>query len=179
MTIENVRMDITTNYGLITGIYFKKLLKSIIKIAGLDKRQITVLDFGAGHGYLKKIIQNPKCKVVNYDIREDLSEVKTWQEVEFDLLVSNEVFYCLKEEELESLMRELKEKRPGLELVVGISRQSILNNIGKHLLGESDAHDATQTSPQRENEILLKHCKIISKKNVWFLADVLHLKFRE
>ena len=46
----------TTEYGLISGIYFRKLLKTIIDIGEFNQnKKLTVLDFGAGKGELKNL----------------------------------------------------------------------------------------------------------------------------
>jgi len=115
--------------------------------------------------------------VIGYDIVPELSDVEDWRSVAFDVLVANEVFYCFSEEQLELLLLELEEKSKSIELVVGISKQGLLNNIGKHLLGRPDAHSATRIGPKREVEILERHCRINRKKNVMSLAHVYSLSF--
>ena len=66
-----------------------------------------------------------------------------------------------------------------IELIVGMSRQSILNKIGKIVLGYKYAHQGTLLTPSEELAILKKHMKIIDCKSVFFLADIYHLEFYE
>lgn len=165
-----------TQYAGFGGIYFRYLLKQIIKIGGLDNNRATVLDFGCGNGELKRLLNDRN--VIGFDIIPELSDVIDWRSVKFDVLVSNQVFYSFSENDLDELLRELKCRDRKLRLVVGISRQGILNNIGKYLLGKSDAHSRTKISPKREKEILKRYCNILQRKRVLGLADVYLLSFK-
>jgi hypothetical protein len=170
---------LTTEYKGIPGIYFRKLLNTIIDLGRLDRNNLTILDYGAGHGVLKNIIKdrNKMVNVINYDIEPDLTEIKDWRDVDFNIVVANEVFYTFDQIALESLMVELKKKNKNLEIIVGISKQSIINNIGKIILGEGGAHNSTVLNPKEEIAILLKHMEIIDHKSVWYLADIYRLRF--
>lgn len=172
--IENIRG--VTDYSGLAEFYFRFLLKQLIKVGALERPGITILDFGCGTSQLKRTL--PNANVIGYDIIPALTDVGDWRDVNFDVLIANEVFYSFEEDQLEALLAELKEKNSKLELVVGISRQSILNNIGKFLLGRPDAHSATKIGPKKELEILLRSCEIKRKKNVLFLADVFVLSFK-
>ena len=165
-----------TSYHGVARFYFRYLLKQIIKVGELNKPNIAVLDFGCGKGELKRLLN--LGNVVGYDIIPRLSDVQDWRDVDFDVLVANEVFYSLEGHELERLLDELKRKNSNLKLVVGISRQGILNNIGKILLGRSDAHSATKIGPKKELQILQNYCDVRRRKNVFFLADILVFTFK-
>jgi len=165
-----------TLYSGMSQFYFRHLLKQIARVGRLERPGITILDFGCGRCELRRLLG--AAKVVGYDIIPELSDVPDWRVADFDVLVANEVFYSFSEEALESLLRELKQKNPALELVVGISRQGVLNNIGKYLLGRPDAHSATKIGPRKEVEILKRHCRVVRRKNVLNLAYVYVLAFR-
>jgi len=165
-----------TLYSGLSQFYFRHLLRQIVKVGRLERPGITILDFGCGRGELKRLLVG--AKVVGYDIIPEMSDILDWRITDFDVLVSNEVFYSFSGEELESLLFELREKNPSLELVIGISRQGLLNNIGKYLLGRPDAHSATKIGPMREFEILKRHCRVIRHKNVLNLAHVYVMAFR-
>ena len=139
----------TTEYGLISGIYFRKLLKTIIDIGEFNQRQLTVLDFGAGKGELKILItkEYATVKVINYDIKKEFTEIEEWNNVNFDIIVCNEVFYTFEEEDLFKLMKDLKKhnqnfKRRHFHIVVTCwakdihFTKNILENTGR--LGKSD-----------------------------------------
>ncbi len=165
-----------TLYSGLSKFYFRQLLMQIVKVGRLDRAGITILDFGCGSGELKRMLTD--ANVIGYDIIPSLSDVTDWRSVDFDVLVANEVFYSFNVSYLENLLIELRTKNQALELVVGISRQGLLNNIGKYLLGRRDAHSATQIGPKDELAILKKYCNINNKKNVMNLANVYSLSFK-
>lgn len=165
-----------TLYSGLSKFYFRNLLNQIVRVGRLERPGISILDFGCGRGELKRLLGGEK--VIGYDIIPSLSDVGDWRSVDFDILVANEVFYSFSEEDLERLLLELKRKNKTLELIVGISRQGFLNNIGKYLLGRPDAHSATRIGPEKELAILERHCRINRKKNVMHLANVYSLSFK-
>ncbi len=169
-------MEGVTQYSGLAGRYFHYLLSRLVKTGNLTDSTGRILDFGCGMGQLKRKLGADK--VIGYDILPNLSDVADWRTVEFDTLVANQVLYCFTEAELEALLVELKQKNPKLRLVVGISRQGALNNLGKHLLRRPGAHSRTKIGPQREAEILLKHCDLIQRTSVLGLSDVYVLKFK-
>ncbi|WP_198288658.1 MULTISPECIES: class I SAM-dependent methyltransferase [unclassified Pandoraea] len=164
-----------TKYSGPAQIYFRHLLRQIVGVGQLNRPDIKILDFGCGVGQLKQML-GPR--VIGYDIVPELSDVDDWRSVNFDVLVANEVFYSFSESDLDNLLKELRSKNRDLELVVGISRQGALNNIGKFLLGRPDAHSATRVGPKKELEVFERHCTIVRRKNVWNLANVYSFVFR-
>lgn len=165
-----------TLYSGLSKFYFRQLLMQIVKIGKLDREGITILDFGCGKGELKRILTD--AHVIGYDIIPSLNDVTDWRSVDFDVLVANEVFYSFNEYDLDILLNELRTKNRALEIVVGISRLGLLNNIGKYLLGRADAHSATQIGPRDELAILEKYCNIKNSKNEMNLANVYSLSFK-
>ncbi len=177
MSVKKKIKNVTT-YGLVAGIYFKAIIRAIIRIGDLDSGRKSVLDFGCGHGVLKEMLGGPDY-VINYDIVPELSDVEDWCNVEFDVIVANEVFYSFSEESLCELLGNLRYKNPAMELIIGVSRQSILNNVGKMILGYSDAHDATVLGPEKEMEIIRRFVNIRKSRTVFFLMDVHLCEFRD
>ena len=166
----------TTEYSGISGFYFYLLLRTLINLGGLDSKAKTVLDFGCGHGMLKKML--PDSKIINYDVVKELSDVDDWRKIKFDIMIINEVLYLFEEKEILQLLSEVKKVNGNVELVVGISRQSWLNNLGKIILGQRDAHDGTKTGPRDEARILKSQMHVLQHKSVLMLADVYRLKFK-
>jgi hypothetical protein len=167
----------TTRYTGISAFYFNRILKTIIAAGKLEQETISILDFGAGFGKLKSMLKNSNNSVINFDKEKQLSEVDDWKTVDFDILVANEVFYSFKSSQLINLLNELKDHNPRLKLIVGISKQSFLHNLGKYILGYDDAHNATILKPKEEIKILKTHMHVIAHKSVWYLCDVYILKF--
>ena len=79
---------------------------------------------------------------------------------------------------MDQLLSEFEAYNKEMTLVVGISRQSILNKLGAMLLGYGDAHGGTKLTPPEEKHILLRYMDIVDQKTVRGLADVYQLKFK-
>lgn len=169
-------MQGVTSYSGLAQFYFRCLLKKVIKVGRLHRPGITILDFGCGHGLLKSTLGAEK--VFGYDIISELSDVSDWRTVDFDVLVANQVFYSFSAHALECLFQDLRQKNPAMELVVGISRQGVMNNAGKYLLGRPDAHAASRLTPKQEVAILEKYCEVIERRSCMALADIYYLRLK-
>ena len=169
----------TTQYGKIGGIYFRAILKKIIKIGNLQDSSKKILDFGSGTGELKKILGTSNKNVVNYDIVPELTETSDWTKETFNVFVANQVFYIFSREELIEVIKKLKKTNPQVEIIIGISKQGFLNKLGMIILNYKDAHDNTLLSLEQELEIFLNYTKIIKKRSVFLLTNVYLLKFIE
>jgi|TARA_B100001971_G_scaffold191511_1_gene195065 hypothetical protein len=51
-------------------------------------------------------------------------------------------------------------------LIVTISKQGLLNNLGKILFNEPDAHKGTVLNPNQEFKAVIKQIKVIKKKYI-------------
>ena len=79
----------TTDYNdFFQKVYFISIIKNIIKIADLDDTKKTILDFGCGQKILSKTLKN--VKVLNYDIKEEFSDLKSYKNLKFDIIVFNQ-----------------------------------------------------------------------------------------
>jgi SAM-dependent methyltransferase len=161
-------------YSGVKGVYFFAILKRIIAVADLGRRDVVVLDFGCGTGRLSQLLPG---KVIGYDAIPELSDVDDWRKTKFDVVVANEVFYLFTAAQLTEFLAELRALNPNAELVIGISRQGILNNILKHLAGRPGAHEGTQLRPNEELKILTQHLELLGHTSVFQLCDVYHMRF--
>lgn len=169
---ENFEQDYYTG---IKGIYFFKILKTIIKIGDLRNKQVKILDFGSGTGQLKRLLPE---KVVGFDINRGLTEINDWKSINFDVVVANQVFYLFSKDELLRFLDELYAKNPKVNLIVGISTQGLLNKILSILANQKDAHSGTKLTPKEEINALKQRMHIIKKQGVLFMCDVFLLKFK-
>src|SRR5262245_26635384 len=161
-------------YFGVKGLYFFAILKKIITLASLDRRDVVVLDFGCGTGRLSELLPG---KVIGFDLIPELSEIVDWHNAKFDVVVANEVFYLLTAAQLSKFLVELRQLNPMAELVVGISRQGILNNVLKCLAGQPQAHKGTKLRPNEELHILMQHLEVLGHVSVFQLCDVYHMRF--
>jgi SAM-dependent methyltransferase len=175
---KNYKINIT-NHGYISSIYFNNIFSNIIKIISKNKKKnIKVLDFGCGNGYLKKKLkENKKIRVIGYDIVKELTETSNWKKVKFDYFVSCHVFMYLNKIKIKNIINFIKKQRPNAKIIVAISRQSFLNKIGAFILNERNAYTNVCLSSAEEISILQKHLKIVEKKNVFFLTDIYLMRF--
>ena len=175
------KYKMTTEYSGLSGSYFQKLLYSAINIGKLDRNHLRILDYGAGYGLLKNIMHkiNKTVTVINFDIEPDLSDIEDWRSENFSVVVANQVFYAIDIKDLEKLLIEFKSHNANMELIVGISRQSLFNNIGKIIFGQPDAHKYTKTPPKEELATLLKYMDIREYETIWYLSDVYRLSFKK
>ena len=113
--------------------------------------------------------------VINFDKRQDLSDVKDWRGLDFDYFIANHVLYELDESELHQLCRELKKYlyKKKLVLIIGIAKQGILSRLGKFFLNRQDAHKDTKISPSEQIKIINTYFKIKKRFNFWFLTEII------
>ena len=152
---------------------------TVIKV-GNFKQKKKILDFGSGLGYLKKLnskLKNPS-KITNYDKITKLSDIKRWQNKRFDMVVFCQSAYMLSKTELNIILNQIKKINPKIEIVVAFSTRSFLNRIMSKILGHSDAYTGLKLTPEIEERIFLKKCKVITKVNFLNLFKVFLLKLK-
>jgi len=171
-------MEKTTTYGVFTGFYFRKILHTIIEIKDLKNSSKTILDFGCGTGELKKLLKKYSVEVINYDTKKEITDIKDWKKINFDILIASQVFYTFNKRELYNLLKSLKIHNPNLELIVAISNQNIFNKLLAIIAFEFDAHKNTRLVKKEEKEIIEKFAKKISSKNSYCLTEVIHYRLK-
>jgi SAM-dependent methyltransferase len=163
-------------YSGLKGAYFFRILNTIIRLGALDSRAVRILDFGCGTGHLAQLLAG---KVIGYDIVPELSEIPDWRTAQFDVVVANEVFYLFDARQLRHFLMELRMVNPHVELLVGISRQGLFNNVLKRLAGESDAHTGTKLKPKEELELLTEQLEILDSASIFQLCDVYYMRYKD
>ena len=95
-----------TEQRYISSIYFNNILDNMIKIISKnEKKNIKILDFGCGQGYLKKRLKkNKQLKVIGFDVVKELSDVVNWKMVKFDYFLACHVFVYLKKKKIENII---------------------------------------------------------------------------
>ncbi len=175
--MNNIKDFPTTNYdSFFQRVYFTSIINNIISFGQLRDTNKTILDFGCGQKILSKRLHN--VKVLNYDIKPEYSDYKTYKNLKFDIIVLNHVLMYFYPDEIESLMDELKLINPKCKIIVGLGKQNLLSKIGKFITGNINAHIDTRSSYNIQIEILNRKTKINKiKKNIFFMTDIYYGEF--
>jgi SAM-dependent methyltransferase len=158
---------ISNNQGLtepnfLSKYYFFFIYNQIYKLIKNSNKN-TILDFGCGKGYLKKLIKEKNLKVINYDVVNELTEIKNWKNCHFDLVVFSQVLMYLEKSEVQHIFKHLR--KVNSDLIVVFSNQNFLNKLGSYLFGHFKAHTGTKLKPSEEEKILVENFKVKICKN--------------
>ena len=167
-----------TKPNFITKFYFEMIYKTIIKVGGFNEDKV-ILDFGCGYGYLKRLNKKigNKSQIINYDIVDELSDIKDIFSVNFDKIVFCQSLYLIEEDEIIRILKKLREKNSKLEIIVVISKQSYLNKLLSILLFHWKFYKSVKTKPDNEEKILTDYCEILTQRDL-ILSKLLKLKFK-
>lgn len=167
-----------TNYGGLQKVYFRRILKccshlgNFIAFPGQN-----LLDFGCGTKELKKFASG--MNYIGYDSDPTLSEVETWDQVNFHTVVINHTLMYLDRNEIHSLFAKLNTNQNLEQVIFGIGRQNILSNVGKLLLGKKNAHSGTLTGHREQLELIAQYFNQRESNSVFFMTDVLLVEPRK
>jgi 2-polyprenyl-3-methyl-5-hydroxy-6-metoxy-1,4-benzoquinol methylase len=160
-----------TKPNFISQIYFKFIYYVISEL--IDYKNLNVLDFGGGYGYLKKKLVTKGAKVKIYDILKELSEIDNYKTYKYDVIIFSQVLMYLKATEISVLFKELKKD----VLVVSLfSNQTLMSKILAFFLGHKKPHQYTVTKPEEEEILIKKNLKILKYKNYYFFKVILAIK---
>ena len=167
-----------TKYGWLKQLYCRRILKRISDLGNFVAFPgQNLLDYGCGTKELKKFAS--EMNYISYDSNPMLSEVKTWDSVNFHTVVINHTLMYLDRNEIHSLFTKLN-TNPNLKQVIsGIGRQNILSNVGKLLLGKKHAHSGTLTGHREQLELVAQDFHQRESNSVFFMTDVLLVEPRK
>ena len=163
-------------YKGISGIYFNNIISNIIKIGNLDKTEKIVLDFGCGSKIIKKKL--PGKKILNYDINPDYTEHEDYKKLYFDIVIFNHVLMYMKNKEIVSTFENIKKINKNCEFIIGIGKEGLLNKFAAYASFNFTAHKGTLSTYEEQLKIIYDYTKNLeSKKNIFFMTDILHTRF--
>lgn len=169
----------TTRPNFISFFYFLIIYLLIIRIGSFNKKK-TILDFGCGLGYLKKInkkLSNPS-KIINYDKISMYSEIKNWQKIKFELIVFCQSAYMLSKKELSEVLSTLRKKNKKVQIITAFSTISKINLLMSKFLGHKNAYTGLKLKPHLEEKIFLTFGVIKKKINFFNLFKIYLLEFK-
>jgi SAM-dependent methyltransferase len=148
-------------------VYFNWILETIIEFGDLRKETGLILDFGCGHGHLKKKLKG--LNVVGYDIIPELSDVLDYQNLIPSQIVLSGVLEHLYGDEIEVLIQRFKRMNPRANLLVYLPTENLVSKIVMRLAGQKNAHNDHVSKYREINRIIEKeHC--LEKRRYIFLG---------
>lgn len=170
-------MDYSQDYYKgIAGVYFKRVLKTIIRMGQLDKEKGLILDFGCGVGHLKKKLKEKN--VIGYDIIDKLSDIKDYNNLKPTVVVCNGVLEHLDKKELQEVIENFKKMNSNAKLVTAIPTENWVSSIGKFITGLHEAHDDHKIDLNCINKFLSKECYLLKTKNIFTMMEVRLWRFK-
>ncbi len=156
--------------------YFLSVAKNIIKIAKLDRSEKIILDFGCGNKIFSKILKNNK--IFNYDIQPEYSEIDSYEDLKFDLVIFNHVCMYMSPNQIDETLEKIRKKNPDCKLILSLSRQNLLSKIVMILTLKFKAHYQTVSSYEQQLKIFSEKTTLITKKEkVFGVTDIFYSKF--
>ena len=163
-------------YKGISGIYFSNIISNIIKIGNLDKTEKIILDFGCGSKILKKNL--PGKKILNYDVNPNYTEHDDYKKLYFDIVIFNHVLMYMKNKEIASTFENIKNINKNCEFIIGIGKGGLINKFAACASLNFTAHKGALSTYQEQLKIINDYTKILeSKKNIFFMTDILYARF--
>jgi cyclopropane fatty-acyl-phospholipid synthase-like methyltransferase len=149
-------------------------METICEILENINDKSSILDFGCGEGYLKKIYykKDHKHNIINYDIISEKSEVKDYKNLNYDLIVASHVFCLFSEKNLCDFLQNEINKNKDIKFIVAIGKQSLVSKIAQFITNKRSSNSYNQLSGAEELEIISRYKKLVYKKNILFMTDV-------
>lgn len=169
---ESLYKKIYSKNFSVYGIYFKTIIKTICKILEDITDRSIVLDFGCGEGYLKKIYNNNKHQIINYDVIPEKSEVNDYKNLKYDIIIASHVFCLFSEKQLNDFLDNEVKKNKNVKFIVAIGRQGFISKIAQLITNKRSSNSYNQLNGKQEFEIMSRYRKLAFKKNIFFMTDV-------
>ena len=83
----------------------------------------------------------------------------------------------LTQDEIKELFQKIYKKNPKCEFLIGIGKQNFLSKLLKNITFNINAHVGTVSSYNEQLKIINENLKIIKKKNIYFMTDLIFAKF--
>lgn len=160
-------------YKGFAGIYFFKILKTIIQFGNLINEADLILDFGCGVGHLKRLLN--KNNIIGFDIDPELTEIDDYKGLSPAKIVLSGVLEHLYLYEIESLLKDFKNMNLDAELIVYLPTENFISKIAMRLAGNKHAHDDHVSKYKDINKVLDKYYHLNKRKYFFFhMAQISH-----
>ena len=140
-----------TKYKGFKKFYFDKILKEIIKIGNLELTNFKILDYGCGE---KRLEQNLKKKILNFDINQKYSEISSFLDKNFDIMIINHVLMYMSRDEINQLFNEIYSVNSNCQFIIGMGKQNLFSRFAKNITLNFSAHSGTISSYNDQYKII-------------------------
>lgn len=165
-----------TKYKGFKKIYFDKIIKEIIKIGNLESTNFKILDYGCGE---KRLEQNLKKKILNFDINQEYSEISSFLDKNFDIMIINHVLMYMSRDEINQLFNEIYSVNSNCQFIIGMGKQNLFSRFAKNITLNFSAHSGTISSYNDQYKIIENKMEIIKeKRNICFMTDIFLTQFK-
>lgn len=165
------KYSIVTKPNFLSKFYFNIIYHLVANL--IKYRNLKVLDFGGGYGYLKKKLLKKGAEVKIYDIINELSDLDDYKSYKFDVIIFCQVLMYLNHKKIKNLFKDLKKNT----LIISLfSTQTILSKILAYIFGHKNPHKNTLTMPNEEEELIRDNFKILKYKNYYLFKLILAIK---
>ena len=165
-----------TKYKGFKKFYFDKVLKEIIKIGNLELTNFKILDYGCGE---KRLEQNLKKKILNFDINQKYSEISSFLDKNFDIMIINHVLMYMSRDEINQLFNEIYSVNSNCQFIIGMGKQNLFSRFAKNITLNFSAHSGTISSYNDQYKIIENKMEIIkAKRNIYFMTDIFLTQFK-
>ena len=165
-----------TKYKGFKKIYFDKIIKEIIKIGNLESTNFKILDYGCGE---KRLEQNLKKKILNFDINQKYSEISSFLDKNFDIMIINHVLMYMSRDEINQLFNEIYSVNSNCQFIIGMGKQNLFSRFAKNITLNFSAHKKTSSSYHEQLDQFRDKTIIIKEKlRIFGITDIYYCKFK-
>lgn len=150
-------------------LYFDRILDTVIEMGGLREVEGPILDFGCGHGHLKRRVGREN--VVGYDVIPELSEIEDYRQLVPARIVLVNVLEHIPVAGIRELLREFVRMNREADLVVALPTENLLSKIAMRLAGQPHAHDDHVSSYREVNEAIEAHYLPLRRRYVFLRME--------
>ena len=127
----------------------------------------------------KKIRAKSQKKILNYDINEKYTEISSFLDKNFDIMIINHVLMYMSRDEINKLFNEIYSVNSNCQFIIGIGKQNLFSKLAKNITLNFNAHSGTISSYNDQYKIIENKMEIIKeKRNICFMTDIFLTQFK-
>ena len=109
----------------------------------MESTNFKILDYGCGE---KRLEQNLKKNILNFDINQKYSEISSFLDKNFDIMIINHVLMYMSRDEINQLFNEIYSVNSNCQFIIGMGKQNLFSRFAKNITLNFSAHSGTISS---------------------------------